>query len=374
MSLLKVRRSRAVLWTFLFLSGLVSLGLLLSVLSFEESSPSKSQPSNGLALGSNNPLAQPWEKTANPLLYSALWLSRLAPPPPPSCPRPLLSSANTGTVDAAGSTNDTTTEERIPKIVHFIYGLLPQSDAVHGDFKNEFTLLHALSIQAAHTSIRPERILFHYKHLPKGKYWEKILPLLTLRPLASVPTEMFGTPIKDIAHQSDILRLQILYEEGGIYLDIDMFLFKSLDPWLSQPVLMAKEEDYGLCNAFIAARPKSRFIQRWLDNYATFQMVGDKWNFHSVHLPLKLALQFPEEICTLSKQFLFYPSYHINHLFLVHETGTAFSCCFFYSCILIHTHFTQKKQMNTSLTMGTKSDTISTSTPPNTFSCHTPRE
>ena len=99
-----------------------------------------------------------------------------------------------------------------------------------------------------------------------------------------------------------------------------MFIFKPLTEFLSQKVVMAREEDYGLCNAFIAAEPQSRFIQRWLDNYATFQLVGDRWNFHSVHLPLKLAQEFPSEICVMSKQFLFYPSYHINHLFLVHQT------------------------------------------------------
>ena len=127
---------------------------------------------------------QSWEKSGSPFLYSALWLSRLQPKPLPKCP-------------------SSSSAPRIPKIVHFIYGLAPQVSQVDGsNFANEFTLLHALSVRAASVSQNPDTIYFHYNHLPAGKYWDAIKHLLTLVHINRVPHTIYGQKVEHIAHQA----------------------------------------------------------------------------------------------------------------------------------------------------------------------------
>ena len=233
--------------------------------------------------------------------------------------------------------------QRIPKIVHFIFGLRkPESlknnitkgsrsryqtkgDRLLTKLDKEFSLVHALVILAAHKSINPETIYFHYVHEPQGKYWDRVKHLLVLTKIDRVPKRIYGQPVRNIAHQADILRLQILQKYGGIYLDIDTVIIKPLDQLLHHPVVMAREELDGICNAFIASEPDSPFIKRWLDNYASFD--GTKWNFHSVVLPLRLAIEHHDEICILPKTHFFWPSYYPSHIEFVHLAGMLNGSC-----------------------------------------------
>jgi mannosyltransferase OCH1-like enzyme len=104
------------------------------------------------------------------------------------------------------------------------------------------------------------------------------------------------------AHKADILRLEILLEHGGIYLDIDTFVLRpfadrhtGLDLMQYDTVLgmeaRALEVAHGprsddemrpkgLCNAVIVARPGADFLQLWLQSYDTFR--DSKWTEHSV--------------------------------------------------------------------------------------------
>ena len=118
------------------------------------------------------------------------------------------------------------------------------------------------------------------------------------------------------------MRLKILQKYGGIYLDIDLIVIKPLDRLLHHPMVMGKENEDGLCNAFIASEPKSPFLKRWLDNYASFD--DNDWNSHSVHLPLRLAKFHSKEICVLPKTHFFWPSFYQNHIEFVHNYGIIF--------------------------------------------------
>ncbi|KAK0057573.1 glycosyltransferase family 32 protein, partial [Biomphalaria glabrata] len=46
------------------------------------------------------------------------------------------------------------------------------------------------------------------------------------------PTVMSGKKITIIHQKSDIVRLQLLYMNGGIYLDVDQVVLRSLDSLL----------------------------------------------------------------------------------------------------------------------------------------------
>jgi len=200
---------------------------------------------------------------------------------------------------------------RIPKIVHFIFGL----DKNFGN--HDFGFIHYLAIRTAKLAIKPEILYLHYFYESKSPWWEKVKPLVTLKKLKSIPTSIFGNPVNDVAHRADVVRLEILLEYGGIYLDSDMFVFKSIDNLLHNPAVMGRQDVQGLCNAMILAEKNSSFIQRWYQNYKTFD---DKvWDYHSVVLPEKLAILDSSDICVAPNSSFFWPSFYSNHVSFIHE-------------------------------------------------------
>lgn len=69
------------------------------------------------------------------------------------------------------------------------------------------------------------------------------------------------------AFVSDYLRLYILYQEGGIYLDTDVETLKSFDNLLSNKVFMGVERGDYIGTAVIAAEKGNSLIKRLLNFY-----------------------------------------------------------------------------------------------------------
>lgn len=62
------------------------------------------------------------------------------------------------------------------------------------------------------------------------------------------------------AQKADIMRYEILYNYGGIYLDIDMEVYKSLTPLLTHSLIVCNEDDnvdIYITNAFIACEKRN---------------------------------------------------------------------------------------------------------------------
>ncbi|EPB88322.1 hypothetical protein HMPREF1544_04906 [Mucor circinelloides 1006PhL] len=187
----------------------------------------------------------------------------------------------------------------IPKIVHFVYGLRDPNPTLD--------LIHYTAIKAAHDVLKPDKIMFHYHYMPVGDNFERARPMLTLNKVPLVE-KVFDRPVSHYAHRADVVRLQVLEEFGGIYLDLDLISVKPVDHLLDREFIMAQEGvdgSVGLCNAMIMARPHSRFVQRWFATYALFDSA--EWNYHSVILPGKLAPFFRNEITVLNHTAFFWP-------------------------------------------------------------------
>ena len=188
----------------------------------------------------------------------------------------------------------------IPRRIHFIFGLEPS-------FGNKpFSFVHYLAIRSAAVVNRPDEIVFHYAHEPDTKWWEAAKKLVTLDRVKP-RDEIFGRPISHFAHKADILRLELLNAEGGIYLDIDTFCIRPLEPLLVHDSVMGVEPNAGLCNAVILARPQSEFIKRWIEHYRDFD--DTLWDLHSVQLPYSLALAYPGLVHVESEYSFFFPTY-----------------------------------------------------------------
>jgi hypothetical protein len=188
----------------------------------------------------------------------------------------------------------------IPNRIHFIFGLEPSFGG------KPFAFVHYLAILSAQVVNRPAEIVLHHHYEPEGIWWERAKPLVRLSRI-QVPASVFGQGIVHYAHKADLLRLQILSSEGGIYLDIDTLCVKSFGPLLAHSTVMGIEPNAGLCNAVILAERHAPFISIWQDAYRDF--TSDDWRSHSVRLPYHLAQSHPESIHVEDEYSFFFPTY-----------------------------------------------------------------
>jgi hypothetical protein len=122
----------------------------------------------------------------------------------------------------------TTPGRRIPSILHYVYGLAEDKD--FGGRPFEFHSYCAIASALEH--IKPERVMFHHRQLPKGFHFNETLALAESK---GIPFEMmqvrdvtsiFGRPVEHHAHKADVIRLEVLRDWGGIYLDMDTFVIQ----------------------------------------------------------------------------------------------------------------------------------------------------
>lgn len=218
----------------------------------------------------------------------------------------------------------------IPNILHFVFGMAP-------DFGGKpFSLVHYLSVKSAVELNRPEAAFFYYQYEPQGEWWEKAKPLLELNKITA-PESIMGNKLYHVAHKADVVRLEVLKETGGIYLDLDTISVKPLTDLLHHQFIIgqelkaafvpknwrqrlkikiglkrvSKECSTGLCNAVLLSQKNSRFVNLWLNEYKTFRSAGrDKyWNEHSVQVPQQLAARFPDLLTQLGPYAFHYPLY-----------------------------------------------------------------
>ena len=211
--------------------------------------------------------------------------------------------------------NNLPTEAPIPNTVHYVIGL---HDA-------ELSFLAYLSILTASKSLNPATVkLHHTENLNITNEYIQLLVQdqrvkLVLHDANTVASEMKLS--NHFAHMADVLRLKVLYSEGGIYLDSDVYILQSFDALRnsSRDVVLGYEGGNrgGLCNAVVTARTRADFINRWIDSYANFS--AGEWNSHSVILPKQMAEKYPDEVCTLSPHAFFWPTWTRRHLKWMYE-------------------------------------------------------
>lgn len=209
----------------------------------------------------------------------------------------------------------------IPHTVHFI--LIAKHDQ-----QAELEFYQYLAIKAALLRIQPESIKIHSYSLNESNVWWQLIKhtvtLVIHEPHQTLQTSDGRVHKLRLPHQTDILRLQILHQEGGIYLDTDVYALQSFSPLLQSPkdLLMGHEggNRSGIGNAVIVARPGSSFIAKWLATYnESFDNRPQMWNHHSVKVPAELAVQYPEDICKLSPSTFFWPTWSSEHINAMHS-------------------------------------------------------
>jgi len=186
----------------------------------------------------------------------------------------------------------------IPKIIHFIFFGL-----------TEFEFIHYFAIKTAYSNNKDYKIFLYNNIQPKNnKYWDKTLKYVNLIHV-DIPTHINGIKLANYAHKADILRLQKLIEHGGIYLDIDVWTFKSYDNLLktTKTCIMGYQckntQFEGLCNAVILSTKNSEFLTKWFKLYDNYN--PNEWDTLSVYAPLELSKTNSDLIQIMEQEYFF---------------------------------------------------------------------
>lgn len=58
---------------------------------------------------------------------------------------------------------------------------------------------------------------------PSGPWWPRLRDKFVVAHV-DAPTRIYGAPVENWAHKTDIIRLLVVQHYGGIYLDTDVYL------------------------------------------------------------------------------------------------------------------------------------------------------
>ncbi len=193
-------------------------------------------------------------------------------------------------------------KNKIPNIIHFIFGLKPQNE--------EFLFIYYLSILSSYIVNNPSKIYFYYHYEPYGMWWDRLkekIPIITFEKV-ELPTHIGNKELKHFAHKADWIRMNKLYERGGIYMDIDTISVKPYKELLKYNTVLGYEiqRDNLICNAIMLTSQKSPFFKLWLHNYEK-EFNPDGWGEASIHLPGKINKEYPNLALVLPEKAFFRP-------------------------------------------------------------------
>lgn len=188
------------------------------------------------------------------------------------------------------------------RVVHFVFGLREQDEPFH--------LLHYLAIESCRRVVQPDVIMLHLHQLPYGIYWDLARPLVELHRIEpihaveSVAVDDFVARYR-YAHHSDVIRLDVLAEHGGMYADIDTIFVRPVrDEFWQANAVIGREADVddpetgmpvaSLSNALIMAQPGAPFVVEWRERI--IDAMDGSWSAHSCGLATKLAAEQPDNV------------------------------------------------------------------------------
>lgn len=191
--------------------------------------------------------------------------------------------------------------DKIPNIIHFCYGMCEQ--------KEEFLLAHLLAITSAYYVNKPKKIYLHYHYEPYGKWWDIAKKYIELHKV-DIPKD-FGA--YKTSHIMDIIKMKILLEYGGIYIDINTITIRPYIELLNKKMILGiikhENEIKGLCNTVIIANKDSIFLQKWWKIYSQiFEPEG--WDETSLILPFAIYSHNTYDLTILSEKTFYEPCYN----------------------------------------------------------------
>ncbi|KAH9370176.1 uncharacterized protein LOC144170137 [Haemaphysalis longicornis] len=178
--------------------------------------------------------------------------------------------------------NVTFNEDRyVPNFVHFVrLGNKPLS------------FIEVVCIRAAWIQQRPDMLMIHCDNCSateRSPFWKHIkdIPRLSLRYVEN-PKMIFGKEFSSVQHASDVVRIRILQKYGGIYLDSDSYLVKSLDKYRRYEIAIGWPPGQYVGTQVIVARTDAEYLRLWYDSYHDYR--PSLWYYNAGELPTKKFL------------------------------------------------------------------------------------
>ena len=199
------------------------------------------------------------------------------------------------------------------------------------------SFLQYVSILSAVHYHQPTSVLLHHRLNLTGPWFDQLsrqlgsqLVLVRVRDVTSI----FSRPVVHYAHKADVIRLEAVLQYGGLYLDSDMVMLRSMRGLMAYEALLGEEHigrgtpsfylnlwsgvgsagerlraSDGLANAVIAGVRNSSFIYDWYQRYRTFD--NRQWDWHSCKLPLLMASEeaHRDDVLTLNTVGFFHVNY-----------------------------------------------------------------
>lgn len=108
---------------------------------------------------------------------------------------------------------------------------------------------------------------------------------------------------KKFAFVSDVCRISVLYNEGGIYLDTDMLLLKPFTNFLDYDVFLGEEKEGQLSAGVIGIRPNNDKLKPILDYYLNNHFFPDR----PITIPYLLGGLLERQGLAIFSEKYFYP-------------------------------------------------------------------
>ncbi|XP_046448567.1 uncharacterized protein LOC124197245 [Daphnia pulex] len=190
----------------------------------------------------------------------------------------------------------------VPNIIHFIR------------FKTfELNFIDYVVLKAAMRNHKPDKFYIHTNVLEvkyEGKYWDLVRKDRDLWSRIEVlyleaPTEIFGQKLNEgwrFYHGGDIGRIRVLMQYGGIYLDNDCFVIRSLDKYRNFECAINWDENQFIGSQTIIAHKNARFLALWLDSYRHYR--SEKWYYNAGERPtVEILYRHPQLVHRVKGDF-----------------------------------------------------------------------
>jgi hypothetical protein len=211
---------------------------------------------------------------------------------------------------------------KAPRIFHFIFGFKSAGDIPYYGYLAIRSALH----------FNPGWAVYYYcMHEPEGPNWDRIRSRVNVVRIDDF--EYFQTArFHHYAHKADVIRMIVINQVGGVYLDVDTITRRSYEDLRGHQFCMGVQaagpsSSSGLCNAVMIGQPGAAFSTIWLAQYDYFRSKGrdDLWDYHSVKLPGRLMVEAPQLIEVLDYRAFFYPLWNVIEQQLFSDAGARFA-------------------------------------------------
>uniref|UniRef100_A0A1B6CQ16 Alpha-1,4-N-acetylglucosaminyltransferase n=1 Tax=Clastoptera arizonana TaxID=38151 RepID=A0A1B6CQ16_9HEMI len=189
----------------------------------------------------------------------------------------------------------------VPNYVHFIkFG------------QKEFSFPQAVCVLSALKNQKPEKLFIHTDlNGFNGKYWDVLMSVSGFKEVLVInkiklPTEIFNQTLRKRwarYHGGDVARMQILLKYGGIYLDNDSYIVRSLNDFRRFEFTVGWKPGKLMENQIILSHKNARFLKLWYESYRD-NYKPNSWYFNAGQYPAKNILQkMPHLVHRVEKLF-----------------------------------------------------------------------